>query len=293
LRFGILTHNPGSHFIIRVVRSFERYGHEVRVMNFSHLRLHVNRGSISVENGDEFPDIADSFDACLARPLSRRELPTLLFSVNALSALSKRGLPVINDPTDYVVAASKLGQYLALSEHGLPVPDTVSSLDAARLLGSMQKGTYLVEKPICGSRGLGVRRVLVGDEQYNPPEVVSLYQRDLSGTRFDIRVFTVGYRTVAAMKRASSSLATNVSRGGKPERLDLGEELADLTERASRATGAEIAGTDIVIDGEGEPYVLEVNAQPDFIGLETVTDADIPSEISEYVVRRAEEGQNA
>jgi glutathione synthase/RimK-type ligase-like ATP-grasp enzyme len=146
---------------------------------------------------------------------------------------------------------------------------------------------------ICGSRGLGVRRVHVGDEHHSPPESVSLYQRDLSCTSFDIRVFTVGYRTVAAMKHVSSSLAANVSREGKPERLDLSERLADLAERASRATGAEIAGTDMVIDRKGEPYVLEVNAQPDFIGLETVTDADIPSEISEYVVRRAEEGRIA
>jgi tetrahydromethanopterin:alpha-L-glutamate ligase len=292
LRFCILTHNPGSHFVIRVAESLRKHGHEVRVINFAHLRLCVREGTIRVGQGNEFPDIADSFDACLARPLSRRDLPTLLFSVNALSALSKRGLPVISDPTAYIVAASKLGQYLALSEHGLPVPDTMSSLDAAGLLGSMQKGTYLVGKPICGSRGQGVRRILVGDEQYSPPKTVSLYQQDLSGTSFDIRVFTVGYRTVAAMKRVSSSLAANVSRGGKPERLDLGEGLADLAERASRATGAEIAGTDIVIDREGEPHVLEVNAQPDFIGLETVTDADIPSEISEYVVRRAEEGQN-
>lgn len=263
------------------------------MIDFADLRFCVEKGKVRVGRGNEFPDVADAFDACLARPLSRRELSTLLFSVNALFALSKRGLPIINDPTAYVVAANKLSQYLALSERGLPVPDTMSSLDATRLLGSMQKGICLVEKPICGSRGLGVKRIRVGDEKFNAPEVVSLYQQDLSGANFDIRVFTVGYKTVAAMKRISSSLTANVSRGGKPERFDLDGELADLAERASKAIGAEIAGTDIMLDREGRPYVLEVNAQPDFIGLESVTDADIPSAISEYAVKRAEEGQNA
>jgi len=258
-------------------------------MDFAHLTLSVKDGLARVGWGDEFADIASSFDACLARPLRRRDLPTLLYSLNVLSALSKRGLPVINTPSAYTVAASKLGQYLALSEFGLPVPDTMSSLDAARMLSSVKNGTCLVEKPICGSRGLGVKRIHVGDERYDPPGHVSLYQQDLSGMSFDIRVFTVGYEAVAAMKRVSSSLATNVSRGGRPEPIDLGEELVDLAERASRATGAEVAGTDIVIDSGGKPYILEVNAQPDFIGLETVADADIPSEISEYAVRKAEE----
>ena len=275
--------------MIRVAESFREHDQEVRVMDFARLTFSIKDGAIRVGCGDEFPDIVDSFDACLARPLKRRDLPTLLFSLNALSALSKGGLPVINDPMAYVVAASKLGQYLELSRAGLPLPDTVSSLDAGRLLGSVQRGTYLVEKPICGSRGKGVRRVHAGDERHNPPETVSLYQQDLSGMSFDIRVFTVGYKVVAGMKRVSSSLTTNVSRGGKPERIALDKELADLAERASKATGAEVAGTDIVIDRGGRPYILEVNAQPDFIGLETVTDADIASEISEYAVKRAEE----
>ncbi|HYA22318.1 MAG TPA: ATP-grasp domain-containing protein [Thermoproteota archaeon] len=289
MRFCILTHNPGSHFVVRVAESFRKHGHEVRVMDFARLTLSIRDGLVHVGWGGEFQDIADSFDACLARPLRRRDLPTLLFSLNALSALSKRGLPVINDPTAYIVAASKLGQYLELSGLGLPVPDTASSLDPVSLLSSMARGTSLIEKPICGSRGSGVRRVHVGDEKYNQPETVSLYQRDLSGMSFDIRVFTVGYESIAAMKRISSCLAANVSRGGRPERIDLSEELADIAQRASKATGAEVAGTDIVIDRGGKPYILEVNAQPDFIGLETVTDVDIPSKISEYVVRRAEE----
>ena len=293
MRFCILTHNTASHFVNRAARQFEKLGHKAEVVDFADVRFSVRDGAVRIGFNNDGADIASTFDACLARPLGKKNLSAFMFSINVLSVLSQNGLTIVNDPTVYVVAASKLSQYLALSEHGLPIPDTISSLDTRKLLDSMQKGTCLIEKPICGSRGLGVRKIHTGDEQFNPPETVSMYQQDLSGTNFDIRVFTVGYKTIAAMKRVSSSLAANVSRGGKPERLDLDEELADLAERASRAIGAEIAGIDIVLDSEGKPYVLEVNAQPDFIGLESVTDADIPSAISEYAVKKAEEGQNA
>lgn len=292
MRFCILTHHSASHFVSRTVRSLEKLGHRAEVVDFSDVRFSVRGGVVRIGLDDGGGDIARTFDACLARPLGKRKLSSFMFSINVLSVLSRSGLTVVNDPDAYLLASSKLSQYFALSTHGIPVPVTESSLDAIRLVNSISEGASLIEKPICGSRGVGVRRVRPGLEPYRVPRTVVLYQQDLTGANTDIRAFTVGHRVIASMKRVSSSLAANVSRGGRPEHLELNDELIALAEDASRATGAEIAGVDIMLDREGRPYVLEVNAQPDFIGLEKVTEVDIAMAIADYVVRRGQ-GRNA
>jgi len=286
LRFCILTHNTASHFVNRAARSFEKLGHKAEVVDFADVRFSVRDGAVRIGFNNDGADIASTFDACLARPLGKKDLSAFMFSINVLSVLSQNGLTVVNNPDAYLLASSKLSQYLVLSDHGLPVPSTESSLDAAELLKSAPGGACLIEKPICGSRGVGIRRVRAGLGPHRAPRAVVLYQQDLTGAGTDIRAFTVGHRVVAAMKRVSSSLAANVSRGGRPERVELDDELVHLAEDASRATGAEIAGTDIMLDRSGRSYILEVNAQPDFIGLETVADVDISSTICEYMIER-------
>jgi len=278
-----------SHFANRTIRSLERLGQTAEIMNFTDVRFSVREGATKIRLNDGGADVARAFDACLARPLGRKELSTFMFSINVLSALSQGGLPVVNDPSAYLLASSKLSQYLALTLHGLPVPYTESSLDAAGVLKSVSSGTRLVEKPICGSRGIGVRRVSSGPGPLRAQKAVVLYQQDLTRGNTDIRAFTVGHKVVAAMRRVSSSLAANISRGGKPEQVELDDELIRLAEAASRATGAEIAGVDLMLDRDGKPYVLEVNAQPDFIGLERVAEVDVALAISEYVVKRAQD----
>ena len=288
MRFCILTHNVASHFVDRTSRSFEKLGHTAEVVDFADVRFSVRDGVAKVVLAKDGGDIAGDFDACLARPLGKRELSEFLFSINTLSALSQNGLAVVNDPGAYLLASSKLSQYLALSVRGLPVPSTESSLNPDEVLRSASSGTCLIEKPICGSRGTGVRKVQPGLESRRDLRTVVLYQQYLMTARADIRAFTVGHRVIAAMRRNSSSLAANISRGGRPERVELTDDLIRLAEDASKATGAEISGVDMMLDREGRPYVLEVNAQPDFIGLEKVSEVDVALAISEYVVRRAQ-----
>lgn len=288
MRFCILTHNPSSHFVGRVADSLDRSGHGVSAIRFEDVRLTVQNGNASVEHGPS--NIAGTFDACLARPIGERKLATFMFCMNVLSTICGSGTPVVNAPSAYVASASKLGQYALLSEGRVPVPYTVSSLDSAGLLASFPSGMVMIEKPICGSRGVGVRRLQTGHRGIKASRGVVLYQEDLSGRDYDIRAFTVGYKVVAAMKRVSPSLRTNISRGGRPEPIDLDGELVSLAERASRLIGAEVAGVDIILGKDGRPYVLEVNSQPDFIGLETVSKVDIASAISDYMVKLAVRG---
>lgn len=107
----------------------------------------------------------------------------------------------------------------------------------------------------------------------------------------DIRVFVVGYKAVAAMRRIpkKGEFRSNISAGGKGEFFDLDKNLKikKLAEKAARVCGIEIAGVDIMIDRKtGKEYVLEVNTGPQFKGLESFTSHNVAKEMVKYFVQK-------
>ncbi|HWA51591.1 MAG TPA: ATP-grasp domain-containing protein [Patescibacteria group bacterium] len=104
----------------------------------------------------------------------------------------------------------------------------------------------------------------------------------------DVRIFTVGFKAVAAMKRKSAEgdFRNNISQGATGEIFDLekNKEIKEIAQKAAKITGIEIAGVDIMIGIDGKPYLLEVNVGPQFKGLEKYTNKNIASEIIKYFV---------
>ncbi len=103
----------------------------------------------------------------------------------------------------------------------------------------------------------------------------------------DIRVFTVGYRAIGAMKRVppKGDFRSNISQGGKGEPYDLGAhpEVRWMAETASRELRVEVAGVDIMVHSEsGLPFLLEVNAGPQIRGIERYTGTNVAGAIIEY-----------
>jgi len=103
----------------------------------------------------------------------------------------------------------------------------------------------------------------------------------------DIRVFTIGYKAVAAMRRIppKGDFRSNISVGGRGKEFDLkgNPRIKEIAEKASKYLGVEIAGVDIMIDKRnGKPYILEVNPGPQFMGLEKYTQKNIANKIINY-----------
>ncbi|MEK7766142.1 MAG: hypothetical protein AAB368_07880, partial [bacterium] len=95
-------------------------------------------------------------------------------------------------------------------------------------------------------------------------------------TDHDLRVITVGYRAIGAMRRTipHGDFRANLAVGGIADAVPLPDDLAHLAERASQALGREFAGVDILVS-EGRPFVLEVNRAPGFKGFESATGIDV------------------
>jgi RimK family alpha-L-glutamate ligase len=129
-----------------------------------------------------------------------------------------------------------------------------------------------------------IKKIIKENEVMSPSFII----REFIPNDGDIRIFTVGYRAIGAMKRTpvkDGEFRSNISLGGKGERFDLEKypEVQSIAEKASEITGTEIAGVDIMLDkNTGKPYILEVNPGPQFTGFEKYTGVNAAEEIIKY-----------
>ena len=102
---------------------------------------------------------------------------------------------------------------------------------------------------------------------------------------WDLRVFVVNGRVIAAMKRtAHGDWRTNVARGGTADRAELGHAEAKLAVEAAEAVGCPVAGVDLLPGPTGELFVIEVNAVPGWRALAPVSGVDVATKVVRYLV---------
>jgi tetrahydromethanopterin:alpha-L-glutamate ligase len=137
-----------------------------------------------------------------------------------------------------------------------------------------------VMKPLFGAQGDGLQRLATG---MTLPDMagyqgVAYLQRFIDAREkgwHDWRVFVIGSRAVATMRRHGKSWINNVAQGARCEASELDGELAALAERASAVLGLDYSGVDLMRDHEGRAFVIEVNGIPAWKGLQSVTSQNI------------------
>jgi len=83
----------------------------------------------------------------------------------------------------------------------------------------------------------------------------------------------------------SENWKTNVSLGAKPLSLKLSKELETLAVQAAKVIGCKVTGVDI-IEGSNGPVLIELNSQPGWRGLQSVTKINIADEIINYMISK-------
>lgn len=277
MSFCILTHKPKSHFVTNVSSSFKKKGFNVCIVDFKNIAVKIENNNISVFDEKNKVNLF-KFDAVLARPLEAINLMLFSFSINVLLIFKEMGIPVVNDPISFIYGSNKLTEYLLLSRMKLNVPTTFSVISKADPFKYINQDR-LILKPICGSRGFGVVELKRGEKFHICGGEVPIFQNFVRSGNFDIRLLVVNAKVVGSMIRLSDSSRTNISAGGKPKKYEAPEEIKKMAISASIAMHSTIAGVDIAIDRDGTPYILEVNTQPDFIGLQSVSDINISDAI--------------
>jgi len=287
LKIGIVTRNRNSWSSAQLREALAK--RNIPHVCFSFHRLvarvgykpYLNVGNVS---------IPEELDALIIRPIGRGSLEEIVFRMDILYRLQRLGLYVINPPEAIEHCVDKYDILAIFEENGIPVPRTAvtENVDDALKAFNELDGDVVV-KPIFGSRGIGSTRV-------KDPEIAStvfraitfyhgvIYLQEFVPHGFsDIRAFVVGDCVVAAMRRVANSWKTNYSQGARPASIELDKTLEEMAVKSAKLIECKIAGVDILESPRG-PLVVEVNSQPGWRGLQSVTRVNIADEIVDFIL---------
>lgn len=208
--------------------------------------------------------------------------------LGVLHALRELGVTVWNDARAIERCVDKSTTTFLLQKAGIPMPWTWTGTDhgaALAIVGAMlARGLWLVQKPLFGAQGEGLRLIqtlddLAPTEEVNGAYYLQEFVAPPEGPYRDWRIFVAAGRVVASMIRHGSSWITNIKQGARAEAAIPSQELIDLALRSTASVGADYAGVDIMQDRSGAYFVLEVNSMPAWQGLQRVTRTPIADQI--------------
>ncbi|MFA5364506.1 MAG: RimK family alpha-L-glutamate ligase [Candidatus Bathyarchaeia archaeon] len=235
-------------------------------------------------------NLLKDLDAIITRPIGRGSLEEIIFRMNLLHKLQHDGLLIINPAQAIERSVDKYYSLVLFQESGLPVPRTAVTESHDEALKCFDElGGDIVVKPVFGSRGVGATRVSDPDVAARIFRSITFHHGVLYLQEFvphgdsDIRAFVIGDRVAASMRRVSPNWKTNVSLGAKPVSIQLSKELEDLAVKAAKVIGCKVTGVDLM-EGPNGPVVIEINSQPGWRGLQSVTKINIADEIVSYIV---------
>lgn len=257
------------------------------------LRLSACGFATGRAHGLALPGFDDGLpDAVLVRAIAAGSFEEVTRRLGVLHALAALGVKIWNDARAIERCVDKSMTSFLLARAGIATPEswTVEGIDRARAVAA--GGGEWVLKPLFGAQGRGLRRIAGTDDLPAAETVAGVYylQRYVApaGEGFrDHRVFVCGGEVLAAMTRRGAGWITNIKQGGAPEPLTPDRDMAALALSAAQAVGAAYAGVDLLRDGEGRLWVLEVNSMPAWRGLQRVTDVNVALRLAGAVLAEA------
>ena len=290
MNIGILTRNENSWCSKQLKGSLLR--RNIRPVCFRFRDL-IARVGFKPEFSLDKMNILTDLSGIIVRPIGRGSLEEIIFRMDLLHRLQRLGMYVLNSPSAIERAVDKYYALSLLEEKGLPVPKTVVAESADAALSAFKSlGEDVVIKPIFGSRGIGSTRISdidVAERIFRALDFnhqVLYIQEFIPHGDYDLRLLVLGRRVLASMRRVGASWKTNISLGAKPMPYNPSREIKSLAINAAETLGCELAGVDILQTRKG-PMVIEVNSQPGWKGLQTITEINIADEIVEYVLAKA------
>lgn len=287
MRIAILG-KPKAWYTKELERAFNTRGIETDCFSVTGLV-----GSIGVDQrllvGNES---LGEYQVVFVRAIPGGSLEQIIYRMDALHWLENAGVRVVNSPGAIERGVDKYYTLTLMKNAGLSVPRTIVTerFDDAMAAFS-ELGGDVVVKPLFGSEGRGMVRVSDGDTAYRVFRALELgryiyyLQEFIPHGYEDIRVFVVGDKAVAAMKRRGATWKSNISNGARAEPLRIDQALANMSITAAKALGAEYAGVDILPKEDGGYSLIEINTIPGWKGLKKATGFDAAGYLADYVLK--------
>jgi ribosomal protein S6--L-glutamate ligase len=285
----VLSRSAGIFTTRRIVEAARARGHVARVVDPLHVEMRLGReGPEIFHRGGAFP----ATDAVVPRIAPSNSQ----YGLSVVNHLQLAGLPVLNGAPAIGLARNRMRVLQLLSASGVKVPRTVMASEPSGLremvrhvgglpvLVKLLRGNERTGVIVCESRQ-ALESALEAILRLGQNTVVQQYVKG-EGRGGDLRVFVVGGRVVAALRRRPrvGRLSRNLAQGARFEAAVLGEEAALAATAAARVVGLEVCAVDMV-DAAGGPRVFEVHSSPGIREAEEACGVDI----ADAIVQRAAE----
>lgn len=289
MKIAILSKGPGNYSTKRLKEEALKRGHSVRIIDYGKCYVTLeSRNPVVRYEGEELRDI-DVIIPRIAANLTK-------YGTAIVRQFEVQGVFSTASSLAIYRTRDKLRAMQLLARAGVGIPKTLFSRETAEVedLVELAGGAPVIIKVARGTHGNGVvlaetRKAAAAVMQAFFVEGVSFlvqeYIEESAGT--DIRVFVVGGKVVASMKRQSldDDFRSNLHQGGEGTPIKLTDEERKTALKAAKAMGLSICGVDMMRSKRG-PLVLEINASPGF-GIEKVTGRNVAEKIIEYIEQNA------
>lgn len=284
---GLLSVSMNVYSTKRIAEEAENLGHYIELIDHTKCSVKLGSGKPMVYYQNE--NVTDAFDAIIPRIGSKvtKHGAAIVkqFEMNGVFSTA-RSLSITR-------ARNKVRTLQILSRKHIPIPETLFSInpddieEQIELLG----GPPVIIKLQEGTQGLGV--ILAETKKSAKSIIDTFYKMDTSiliqkyveeSNGEDIRIFVVGNKVIASMKRTSAvgEFRSNVHRGGFTEAIEPTAKEQYIALNATKHLGLGVAGVDIIRSKKG-PLLIEVNASPGLQGIEAATGVNIAKEIILFV----------
>ncbi len=286
---GLLSVSMNVYSTKRIAEEAENLGHYIELIDHTKCAVKLGSGKPMVYYQNE--NVTDAFDAIIPRIGAK----VTKHGVAIVKQFEMNGVFSTARALSITRARNKVRTLQILSRKHIPIPETLFSInpddieEQIELLG----GPPVIIKLQEGTQGLGV--ILAESKKSAKSIIDTFYKMDTSiliqkyieeSNGEDIRIFVVGHKVVASMKRSSAvgEFRSNVHRGGYTEAIKPTAKEQYIALNAAKHLGLGVAGVDIIRSKKG-PLLIEVNASPGLQGIETATGVNIAKEIILFVER--------
>lgn len=198
-------------------------------------------------------------------------------------------IPIVNEPSAYLIARNKALMYQALWEKNIPIPETAivyswehidSFLDThscravvvKSLLGYSAEEVFVY--PDAGNRK-GINDILIRDGMVVVQKYVVRENKYIWRVDIVDGIAVTGSRDYACDDQEALPLC-NYAQGGESDDVlvcDIPPDIVRCSIDAVKALSLVVAGVDVIVDDNGEIYIIEVNPEPNVLFEDAFTKA--------------------
>lgn len=282
--------SPDDYSVRRLLEAAKAKDVELKVLKpeqFEMIVTRTDKDSILIDDKPEpLPDFV----------IPRMGSETTYYAFCVLRQLKSLGVYICNDADSIYAVKDKMFMHQSLAQSRLSTPKTMlAKFPIATNVVEREIGFPLVIKNVTGTRGAGIylcdtpgKFIDVMELIYSNNEKANIILQEFIQFSHgqDLRVFIVGGKVIACMKRMSeTSFKANFSKGASVCKFDVTPEIEWLATETAKLFNLDIAGVDLLFDKD-EFKVCEANSAPGFIGLEQAVGNVIAENIIDYILVR-------